>query len=380
MSIVSLVKIFELDGKRPQAKSEAAVAAKDLRELLSKPVAPIAALSPEQRAEITDARLAEFAAALDATRPKWLYDYAAAAVAQLPGNEKRLRGFMLRLLFDDAAHTADAFNALAEQVRKLPETRRTGALGVIFGNLAEVAELRTSISIEELEPAFMALVKAAKAPPTPLAFTRAVQPMLRVLGMLFPGPAYPASADIAGLFEPPHRAFLLRKRWVTFADDINALLWDQLWRRGRENTAPRAAPAPTPAPGPAPGQGAQHQHLMKEAAWAEADEAIGRALQDIGVLTRSFDKLEAVAAGDAATRTKSAKGASNLILQWVRQAARYRDIEPQCAVGELAEFDPVFHDSDEAMPGDHVRIVKPPIIRRVGSQQVVLLRGVVELN
>ena len=373
--IASLVSLFQLDGKKLRGGSANGNATQDPRELLSKRVAPLATLSQEQRRKITTSKLERFAASLDEVRPKWMYDYAAEAATQLPNGEKRIRAFMLQRLFKDQANTVVALGALTEQLRMLPVQQRSSALKVIFSHLGRLPQLRTSNSIDELEGAFMALIHAAKAPPTPMAFARAALPLLRVLSMLFPGAAYPKSADdrdpvssLLPLFETPYQPFLLRKNWGAFAEEISAALWDQLWRRGRGPA--KAAPAP--------GQGALHQHLIKEAAWAEADAAIGRALQDIGILTRSFDRLEAVADGDAAMRAKAAKGASNLILQWVRQAARYRDLEPQCAVGQRAEFDPVLHDSDEAMPGDPVRIVKPPIVRSTGSQQIVLLRGDVE--
>jgi hypothetical protein len=376
--IASLVKILELDSKRPRGRPERTGAAKDLRELLSKPVAPFSALTQEQRRKITASKLEKFAAALDEARPKWMYEYAAAAVVQLPRAEKRIRKFMLHLLFKDETNTACALAALAQQVTMLPAPQRPGALTVIFSNLGSLSVLRTSNSIDELESALMTLVNAANAPPTPLAFARAAIPVLGVLAKFCPGSAFTTSADkrdpisqLLPLLERPYKAFLMRRTWGAFAEEISSALWDQIWRRGR-------APARESVPVPASGQGELHKYLIAEAAWAEADAAIGRALQDIGILTRSFDKLEEVTVGDAAMRAKAARGASNLILQWVRQAARYRDIEAQCAIGHRAEFDPVFHDSDEAVPGEPVRIIKPPIVRSTGSPQVVLLRGDVE--
>ena len=372
--VTSLASLFGLDGKNMRGSVADGAAAKDLRKGLANRVAPLAALSQEQRRRITRAKLEKLAAALDEVRPAWLHDYAAEAATQLPTSEKRMRAFMLHMLFKDETQTVAALAALTEQMQMLPAAKRPNAISAILDNLGRIAELRTSRSSDELEAALMALMQTAKVPATPLAFARAALPLLHVMAVLFPGAGYPAAVDdgdavsrLLPLFDPPYRAFLLRKNWGAFAGEISAALWDQLWRRGRG-----AAKAP------APGQGALHQHLIKEANWAEADAAIGRALQDIGILTRSFDKLEAVADGDAAVRAKAAKGASNLILQWVRQAARYRDIEIQCEAGQRAEFDPVFHDSDEAMPGEPVRIVKPPIVRSGGTRQVVLLRGDVE--
>jgi hypothetical protein len=287
---------------------------------------------------------------------------------------------MLHLLFKDETSTACALAALAQQVTMLPAPQRPGALTAMFSHLGSLSVLRTSNSIDELESALMTLVNAARAPSTPLAFARVAMPVLDVLAIFYPGVAFTTSADkrdpisrLLPLLERPYQAFLMRRTWGAYAEEISSALWDQIWRRGR-------APTRESVPVPASGQGELHKYLIAEAAWAEADAAIGRALQDIGILTRSFDKLEEVAGGDAAMRAKAAKGASNLILQWVRQAARYRDIEAQSAIGQRVEFDPVFHDSDEAVPGEPVRIIKPPIVRSTGSQQVILLRGDVELE
>ena len=122
--------------------------------------------------------------------------------------------------------------------------------------------------------------------------------------------------------------------------------------------------------------------LIREAAWSEADEALGRALQDTGRLLRSFERLESVVDGEAANHTRRAKGASDLVLQWVRQAARQRTITPLGSVGDKVPFDPVFHDlgDADAAPGDVVRLVKPPIVRGPDDRQVVLIRGEVELD
>ncbi len=130
--------------------------------------------------------------------------------------------------------------------------------------------------------------------------------------------------------------------------------------------------------GPAPPDQAS---LIKEAAWSDADEALGRALRDMGALDRSFERLESVVDGEAAERTRRAKNASAFVLQWVQQAAHKRSIKALNSVGERVQFDPVYHDlGDDAAPGDYVRVVKPSIVRGDGAQQIVLLRGEVELD
>jgi hypothetical protein len=121
--------------------------------------------------------------------------------------------------------------------------------------------------------------------------------------------------------------------------------------------------------------------IMREAAWSDADEALGRALRDIGFMARSFEQLEAAVDGETAERVRRAKGASEIVLKWVRQAARQRSIKPLNSVGERVQFDPVYHDlDDDASPGDYVRVVTPSIVRGDGEEQIVLLRGAVELD
>jgi hypothetical protein len=120
--------------------------------------------------------------------------------------------------------------------------------------------------------------------------------------------------------------------------------------------------------------------LIKESAWSDADKALGRALQDMGQLTRSFQRLESAINGEASDALRRARGASDLVMQWVRQAARQRSITALSKTGEQVSFDPVFHDLEEASLGDRVRVLKPPIVRGSGSKQVVLVRGEVELD
>jgi hypothetical protein len=121
--------------------------------------------------------------------------------------------------------------------------------------------------------------------------------------------------------------------------------------------------------------------IMREAAWSDADEALGRALRDIGFMARSFEQLESAAEGESMERVRRAKGASEIVLKWVRQAARQRSIRPLNSVGERVQFDPVYHDmDDDASPGVYVRVVTPSIVRGDGDQQIVLLRGEVELD
>lgn len=120
---------------------------------------------------------------------------------------------------------------------------------------------------------------------------------------------------------------------------------------------------------------------IAEAAWSDADEALGRALQDMDLLVRSFDRLESLAKGELADPARRARNASNLVLQWVQQAARYRRVAVLNKPGDRVPFDPAVHELDgEAGIGELIRIVKPAVVRGSEPQQVVLLRAVAELD
>jgi hypothetical protein len=120
---------------------------------------------------------------------------------------------------------------------------------------------------------------------------------------------------------------------------------------------------------------------IAQAAWSEADEALGRALQDMAFLDQSFERLESAAEGDLAERARKAKGASNLVLQWVRQAARLRRVAALNKVGDRVPFDPskLVVDGGAAV-GELVRVVKPPVVRGSETQQVVLVPGEAEVE
>jgi hypothetical protein len=115
--------------------------------------------------------------------------------------------------------------------------------------------------------------------------------------------------------------------------------------------------------------------------WSEADEALGRALQDMDFLDRSFAKLASGAEGELADRARRAKDASDLILQWVRQAARHRSVAALNKVGDHVPFDPAKHDLDgDARIGSLVRVVRPAVVRGSEPQQVLLIRGEAEVE
>jgi hypothetical protein len=121
------------------------------------------------------------------------------------------------------------------------------------------------------------------------------------------------------------------------------------------------------------------EQAIAQAAWSEADEALGRALQDMDFLDRSFKKLESAAEGDLAERARKAKDASELVLQWVRQAAHHRNVAALNKVGDRVPFDPAKLDGD-AQIGELVKVVKQPVVRGSEPRQVVLVRGEAEVE
>jgi hypothetical protein len=129
--------------------------------------------------------------------------------------------------------------------------------------------------------------------------------------------------------------------------------------------------------GKTPDDGARHD--MENAAWAEADEALAQALQDMSVFNRAINKLQEAAQDHMSELAKRTASASNLVLQSVRQAARKRELSFAAEEGGETTFDPVMHRSDEELNvGAAVRIRKAPIIRGPAKLGIVVLAGEVE--
>jgi hypothetical protein len=111
------------------------------------------------------------------------------------------------------------------------------------------------------------------------------------------------------------------------------------------------------------------------AAWSEADEALGEALQAIPRVLRTIEKLEASDAAHA-EQARQARLAINLVFQAVRHAARKRELWLGSEPGAEAAFDPVQYYSDDHLSyGEQVRVVKPPVIRGQGTASVVVRVG-----
>lgn len=130
-----------------------------------------------------------------------------------------------------------------------------------------------------------------------------------------------------------------------------------------------AAPStPKPPPGP--------ELLYRDAAIVEVDESLALALQDEPVLQRAIARIVASKDGDLPAAVKNLEAASKLVLQWVKRAAELRRIAPAQGQGDTVTFDPLLHDSDDAIDeGETVIVRKAPITRGRGPDCLVLARG-----
>ena len=124
-----------------------------------------------------------------------------------------------------------------------------------------------------------------------------------------------------------------------------------------------------------PGSPRRHMH---EAAWSEADEALGQALQDIPVLTKAIETLQQAPTTDLNSLVKRTSAAAKLVVQSVRHAGTKRDLVVVMEVGSETKFDPALHRSnDSPHPGDRVRVRKPPVVQGSRSENIVV-QGEVE--
>jgi hypothetical protein len=125
-------------------------------------------------------------------------------------------------------------------------------------------------------------------------------------------------------------------------------------------------------------RGRSRQHIH-EAAWSEADEALGQALQDIPVFTNAIVALQQASPADLDRLVKRTSAAGKLVMQSVRHAGRKRELELVMEPGTETAFDPALHRSDDApQPGDRVRIRKPPVLRGPADARIVIIPGEVD--
>jgi hypothetical protein len=297
------------------------------------------------------------AEALERARPNWALPWIGKALLlALPSAD--LRRFFASRLFLAAGGLHGTVFALANSLSALePKAKRPSNLSALVEELLNCASPASPATAGV--NAFVAFVEAIR----PERYSKDNSQLMRKLGDLL---LLAAAAD---------RTLLLEEPFLSLAATLDPEVATAL--RADADRLFSAIVTELPPLPPRP-----QADLIREAAWSEADDALGRALQDSGRLLRSFERLESVVDGEAANQTRRAKGASDLVLQWVRQAARQRTITPLGSVGDRVPYDPVFHDlgDSDAAPGEVVRLVKPPIVRGTDAQRVVLIRGEVELD
>jgi hypothetical protein len=298
--------------------------------------------------------------ALERLRPSWGLPWLANALIAAAGRYPALRRFFASRLILASGGLMGAVDALARVQHGLKPKGPSQQLSLI-------RELRDC-------------ARPARGDANPAAFIEFAQNAMsgasetddaQLKGELVQLLCEAASAD---------RGLLLDERILGLVTTLDAESGAKL-RKGAAKLAEGMRPLPETEPLRENPPLADQASIVKEAAWSDADEALGRALRDMGVLDRSFQRLESVVDGEAADRTRRAKDASNFVLQWVRQAAHQRNIKALNSVGERVQFDPVYHNlDDDAAPGDYVRVVKPSIVRGSDATEVVIIRGDVELD
>jgi hypothetical protein len=293
--------------------------------------------------------------ALERARPPWaLLWLAKALLSALPYADLR-RFFASRLLLASGG-LAGAVGALSRSLRALQSQGKKG----YRDRLTLIRELRScatpAAAVESSQTAFMEFIRTVRSDPSA---TDDPEIKLELAHFILEA----AAAD---------RGLLLTEELLAQITTLNADVASELRTAAAKLLGGREKAAS--------GKPSTDQvTLIREAAWADADRALGLALQDMGRLARSFERLESAVDGEAADRARHAKAASDFVLQWVWQAADKRSLKALNAVGEQVSYDPALHDvDDEASAGDHVRVVKPPIVRGGSAQQVVVVRGKVE--
>ncbi len=126
--------------------------------------------------------------------------------------------------------------------------------------------------------------------------------------------------------------------------------------------------------------GEPRDEYIREAAWADADASLARALQDISVFTSAIDKLKQAANGTAGAEIKRTEQSAKLVFQSVRQAATQRELSLTEEPGSEVTFDPSVLESDDdtIKEGQRVRIRKSAVIRGHGTGRIIIRQGLAE--
>lgn len=121
------------------------------------------------------------------------------------------------------------------------------------------------------------------------------------------------------------------------------------------------------------------KELLLEASLVDVDGSLALVLQDQPVLDGAIIKLRRRAPDELNASIKSVEAAANLVLQWANRAAEKRSISVVSNQGDEVPFDPVLYDADEPIEEGAPTIVrKVPVVRSLGGDRIVLVRGLAE--
>lgn len=122
---------------------------------------------------------------------------------------------------------------------------------------------------------------------------------------------------------------------------------------------------------------------MGEAAWAEADNALAMALQDIPSFSRMLDRARSLPGPDSnpkfETSLRQIELSADQVFQSVRRAASRRDLQVQHIKGEIVAFDAAAYEANDLVSqAEKSLVVKPAVTRNVAGIVHVIARGIVD--
>jgi hypothetical protein len=118
---------------------------------------------------------------------------------------------------------------------------------------------------------------------------------------------------------------------------------------------------------------------LAEAAWSGADETLALALQSIPSFDRVLERHSKGASGETAQALEQIRLASGSVLQHVRLAASKRGLKVKYERAARAAFDPVEFNADDTLAyGAPVEVLKSPVVKELGGEKFVVIRGWVE--
>lgn len=118
---------------------------------------------------------------------------------------------------------------------------------------------------------------------------------------------------------------------------------------------------------------------VADAAWSSADEALARSLQDLPSFERALRRHRDGASTDVTKALEQVRLAAGLVFQHLELAASQRGLKVKYERAQRVDFDPVEFDSDVApSPGEKVEVLKSPIVKKVGENALVVIRGLAE--